>query len=462
MKARWLAIFGTVCLSSVSSLSGGEGAWKQVARLEEAGWSSEKLAAARAFAETLNSAAVMAVYRGKVVAAWGDPARRIELHSARKSLVSALFGPLVASGRLDLAKTLGDFGIDDLQPLTEDEKKAKISDLLAARSGVYHPAAKETRDVKANRPARGSHRPGEFWWYNNWDFNTAGAVFERAAGRGLFGEFETRIARPLGMEDFRAGDGYLQFERGLSRYPAHAFRMSARDLARFGQLFLDGGRRNGQEVIPESWIRESTRMHSEVREGTGYGYMWWVYPKGGLGKSYPELDRCGQFAAIGSGGQLLLVVPDAGYVFVHLADTGAGQEVSGKNVWRLAEMILESKIAEPAGEPVTVDLAPIPFKSGLPPEKSWKEVALPAPILAKYAGDYRADSGMRISFRVLDTFLIGAVPGLGEWDFLAESETEFFIKSEGATVRFISNESGRVSGCILTLSGKPLSLVKEK
>jgi hypothetical protein len=264
------------------------------------------------------------------------------------------------------------------------------------------------------------------------------------------------------MEDFRVADGYLQFERNLSRHPAHAFRMSARDLARIGQLFLNGGRWDGREVVPEGWVRESTRIRSEVRKGVGYGYMWWAYPKGGLGDGYRELNRYDQFAAIGSGGQLLLVVPEAEYVFVHLADTAAGQEVSGKSVWKLAEMILESRVADPAGEPQTVDLAPAPFKAGLPPEKAWKEIALPLTILSGYAGDYRAESGFRVTYRVQDSFLVGAVPGLGEWDFLAESETEFFMKSEGATVKFLLDENGAVVGCLLNLAGKPMSLTKEK
>src|SRR5919109_1479372 len=67
--------------------------------------------------------------------------------------------------------TLAELGIDDQQSLTEAEKRATVADLLGSRSGVYLPAAKEPADMRAERPARGSHAAGEFFFYNNWDFN---------------------------------------------------------------------------------------------------------------------------------------------------------------------------------------------------------------------------------------------------------------------------------------------------
>ena len=49
------------------------------------------------------------------------------------------------------------------------------------------------------RPARFSHAPGTFWYYNNWDFNALGAIYEHAAGDSVFGAFNREIARPIGM-----------------------------------------------------------------------------------------------------------------------------------------------------------------------------------------------------------------------------------------------------------------------
>jgi len=122
------------------------------------------------------------LYDGAVVAHWGDIETRYMCHSIRKSFLSALYGVHVAKGNIDLDETMGELGIDDKPPLTQLEKQASVRDLLKARSGVYHPAAYETEAMKKARPKRGSHVPGTFYYYNNWDFNTLGAIFEKQTG----------------------------------------------------------------------------------------------------------------------------------------------------------------------------------------------------------------------------------------------------------------------------------------
>jgi len=64
-----------------------------------------------------------------------------DVHSIRKSYLSALYGIHVHEGRIQLSKTLADLGIDDQSPLTAVEKRATVADLLKARSGVYHPTS---------------------------------------------------------------------------------------------------------------------------------------------------------------------------------------------------------------------------------------------------------------------------------------------------------------------------------
>ena len=87
------------------------------------------------------------------------------------------------------------------------EKGATLADLLKARSGIYHPALYETPEMAAGRPARGSYSPGTFWYYNNWDFNALGTIYEQVVKASIFEEFKSRIADPLEMEDFRIADG---------------------------------------------------------------------------------------------------------------------------------------------------------------------------------------------------------------------------------------------------------------
>jgi len=435
--------------------------WKQYAFPEEAGFDAARLVKARALAESSGSTAVMVVHEGKVLAAWGDVSRRIELHSARKSLVSALVGIYAEEGKIRLDKTVGEMGIDDLVPLTAAEKKARLTDLMMSKSGIYHPAAKETADAKASRPARGSHPPGEFFWYNNWDFNTVGAILEKEAGIKLFDAFKKRLADPVGMEDFRVSDGYEQYERKLSRFPAHAFRMSARDLARFGQVFADGGRAGESRVVPAAWFKESTSPMTPVRPGTAYGYMWWVYPKGGLGADYPELNLYDKFAAIGSGGQLILVVPEAGFVFVHLADTDYAAGVGGKAVWGIAEAILASRTGPAKPSPSFIDLRPEPFAKSLPPRREWIEVPIDRKTLEAYVGEYVLSAGSKLVIRLYGGRLAGEMMGQ-EIDLFPESETRFFAKAAEVEVVFVKNDRGTVTGLSFTYGGRAEIASKSK
>jgi len=431
------------------------GPWRQLAAPEKAGWSPEKLAEARTLAEKTGSDAVMAVHDGRVVIAWGDIARRFELYSTRKSLVSALAGLVIADGKLDPSKTLAALGIDDAPPLLDSEKQAKVIDLLRSRSGIYHPAAKETSDMKTNRPARGSAKPGETWLYNNWDFNAVGVILELAAGRRLFEEFERQIAAPLGMEDFRAGDGYEQFERSLSRHPAHAFRMSARDLARFGWMFARRGAWEGRRIVPEDWVAESTRLHSEVRPGTGYGLMWWVYPKGGLA-GYPALDAYDKFAASGNYGQVVLVVPEADFVFVHLASSDDGRGVSGRDVWRLAETILAARTGSAAGgqAPETKPLEPVPFPNAAPAPPEPEEIALAPGALRAFVGLYEVKPGQTVEITLSGDRLTAAATGLPDVDIFPDSPSTFFAKAAPVRIRFERDGEGRVTGLVVNLRGQ--------
>jgi len=249
--------------------------WKQLASPEQAGWSTEKLAKIHEYVEEIGSTSVMIVQHGAVVAAWGDVAHKSNLHSCRKSLLNALIGNAVAQGKINLDDSLEKLGIDDNPPsLTPAEKQATVRDLLEARSGVYHPSVYESPRMKDLRPRRGSHAHGTFWYYNNWDFNTLGYVYEKATGKKIFDAFYQEIAQPIGMQDFKPSDGrYVTGDE--TRFPAYPFEMSTRDMARFALLYLHQGRWNHSQIIPVNWIKVSTRPYSDT-SSSGYGYLWWT------------------------------------------------------------------------------------------------------------------------------------------------------------------------------------------
>ena len=280
-----------------------------------AGWTATALQPLRDYAELRKPTALMLVQNGAVLASFGDPSRKVGVASVRKSLLSALYGIAVADGRIKLDSTIAELGIDEKAPgLTEQEKRATVRDLLTARSGIYLPAAHETPDIKEKRPLRGSHPPGTFWFYNNWDFNALSTIYRQRTAEDIFESFARRIAGPIGMEDFSARDGRYALSP-VSQHPAYPFRLSARDLARFGLLFANGGSWNGRQVVPAAWVRESTASHTATdRPARGYGYMWWTLPEDGFGK--------GAALASGYGGQLLAIVPGKRLVMVQTAESG--------------------------------------------------------------------------------------------------------------------------------------------
>ena len=317
--------------------------WAHVASPEAAGFSSEGLKAARDYAATINTEAVMIVAGGRVVDEWGPTSTRFNIHSIRKSLLSALYGIHVADGEIDLSKTMGDLGIDDNAPsLTDEEKQATVHDLLKARLGVYHPALYETAAMAAARPPRHSHPPGTFWYYNNWDFNALGFIFEHLTKTDLFRDFQARLAEPIGMEDFRIED--TQYVSGAdSVYPAYPFRLTAQGhgalraalpAARALGLAADRagglGDRVGEVLLGRRPCPAATATCGGLPSMAGTC----------------RASRCpdGSYSARGAGGHYILVIPAYDLVIVHRVNTDIqGRSVSSAEFGRLVKLILDAR-----------------------------------------------------------------------------------------------------------------------
>ncbi len=303
----------------------------------------------------------MIIQHGVVIDQWGDIDKKINGYSMRKSLLSALYGIYSAEGVIDLNETLEHAGIDETSdPLTKAERQARIVDLLRARSGVYHPVDFETEFMKKLRPPRGSHAPGTYWYYNNWDFNVVGAILEKKTGMKMGDAFYQRIASPIGMQDFRPGDVHY-FGGPISSYPAYQIEVTARDLARFGLLYLHHGQWQGKQIVPAAWVDKSTHATEMVNaagvELGGYENLWWVEYNG---VTFGPATLPGMFSARGATGHYLVVIPSKDMVIVHRVDTNppswdaktvsdtANHEVVSKAQFtHLLQLILDANTAHP-------------------------------------------------------------------------------------------------------------------
>ena len=303
---------------------------------EEAGFSSEKLSRVSEYAGEIGSAAITILSDGKIFYSWGNTGKNYACHSIRKPLLGALYGIYIEKGIINPYQTLSESGIDDIPPeLTDTEKQAVIKDLLMSRSGIYHEAAAESEKMKKMRPERGTHLPGTFFYYNNWDFNALGTIFEKCTGEKIFKSFKNEIAEKIGMEDFSPWDCSYRYEKDLSEHPAYIFKMSSRDMARFGLLYMNYGKWEGEQVVPAGWIRESTRSYSfKCLNGDDYGYLWSIIPETAI--------PGGGFYHTGYKNHFLGILPEEKLVVVHRGEGVPGIKQEYRKMKKLLYMIMSA------------------------------------------------------------------------------------------------------------------------
>ncbi|MGH6630934.1 MAG: serine hydrolase domain-containing protein, partial [Burkholderiales bacterium] len=170
--------------------------------------------------------------------------------------------------------------------------------------------------------------PGTYYLYNNWDFNAAGAVFEKLTGKEIYDAVETDLAKPIGMQDFDRARQRKSGDPERSQHRAYHMWFSTRDMARIGLLMLREGRWGDSQVVSRDWARRITSLVTPLNEmnppglrslGTGtrwgYGYMWWVWDA----PNSPG-DFRGAFTGMGAGGQYITVLPQLDLVVAHKTD----------------------------------------------------------------------------------------------------------------------------------------------
>ena len=331
------------------------------AKPETLGFSSQKLETLSSFLSEAGSSAMILMVDGKVIFEWGKTDMRHTIHSIRKPMINALYGIKIAEGIIDTSMTLRELNIDDIKPaLSEDEKNARIADLLKSRSGVYHDAAAVSKGMLHGKPARNEYKPGEHYYYNNWDFNVLGSILEQETGKSIYNMFKEEIAIPLGMHDYTGSytsgdfenwednwkalsipetDGFYQYEKSKSKYPAYHFRLSARDMALFGQLYLNNGNWEGHQIISKEWIKSSTKAYSvySADYGIAYGMLWRVLMK-------TETRRSVSYFHTGVGIHMLGIYPSIKLVLVHRVDTEKEYSFNQKDFYKMIGLVFEAKM----------------------------------------------------------------------------------------------------------------------
>lgn len=319
----------------------------QKAKPSKYGFSKDALDEVTKFiTDSTKATGVLVIVGGEQIYSFGALDRLSYLASCRKSLLAMLYGKYVENGTIDLSRTLADLGIDDVEGLTPQEKEATVYDLITSRSGVYHPASNDG-DSK-DKPARGEKRHGEYFVYNNWDFNCAGAVFEQLTGKNIYDAFGDDIAVPIGMQDW---DRAAQKKGGnlkLSQFPAYHFYLTVRDMARVGYLMLRDGKWNGKQIISKPWHDRIISVVTPWEQMDGktsiprfeYGYMWWLFaPQSPLFK--PEYK--GAYSARGAMGQYITVIPELDMVVAFKTDAIYKRSTTSKAYFRFLDLLMDAR-----------------------------------------------------------------------------------------------------------------------
>ena len=319
-----LLTFITIFIPILLTQNAPQKEWAFNENSSDSGWNKDKLRELRRFIiDSSKVTGLMVIHNGEVVFDYGDIQENSYIASCRKSVLAMIYGKYVENGTIDLKKTVGEMGMDDVLGLKPIEKQASIKDMISARSGVYHPEG-YSGGMQQYAPERGSVKPGTYWLYSNWDFNAAGYAFEHETGKNIYDEVETQLAIPLQMQDW---DRSLQRKQGdttLSRYLAYPMWFSTRDMARIGQLMLNRGNWNGQQIISEDWVDEMLKQRTSQKElnknvpvfkGTGvnfgYGFMWWLYEK------VKDKRFKNAYVALGAMGQAIAVFPEINVVVAY-------------------------------------------------------------------------------------------------------------------------------------------------
>ena len=225
-------------------------------------------------------------------------------HSMCKSITGMAIGLLVEEGKLSLDENIYDIFQKNLNTFNKIFRpKVTVENLLTMTSGVTF---NESGIVSGNDWLTSylnssiSGTPGENFQYNSLNTYVLSAIVTERTGQSLTEYLEPRLFAPLGITRYF----WETCPKGITKGGWGLF-LCTEDMAKLGQLYLQKGKWNGQQIIPEFWVEVSTAKHKENIEGTfGYGYQLWMEA------------RPGSFEFNGMLGQNVIVYPDMNMVVV--------------------------------------------------------------------------------------------------------------------------------------------------
>jgi CubicO group peptidase (beta-lactamase class C family) len=246
--------------------------------------------------------------------------RRHSNRSCGKGFTSALVGIAIDEGYINgvdqrVLDFFPEYAAADIDPRKET---MTIEHLLTMSSGLAWPESAASYSSSSNimnQMMRSSNwvrfvlerpmvaEPGTRFNYSSGDSHLLSAVLHEATGMSALSYARTRLFEPLGISRV-----YWPADPQGRSFGAGGIHLTARDMVRFGQLYLQGGIWDGQQIIPPDWVEASiARQIQATGAAPYYGYQWWV-------------RSSGTYAAHGYEGRRIFVLPDLEMVVVFTGD----------------------------------------------------------------------------------------------------------------------------------------------
>ncbi|MCK7593539.1 serine hydrolase domain-containing protein [Pseudomarimonas salicorniae] len=248
--------------------------------------------------------------------------RGIDIRSATKSVTALLVGIAIDRGHIQSVEVPVRTLLPELAESFEDPQRARITlaDLLTMRSGLdcddwtpgspgHEDTMYETRDwlgFWSAVPMR--EAPGERFSYCTGNVIALGRLLAHATGKPVPEFAREALFQPLGIDQAR----WASWNRGRDTDTGGHLAIAPEGLLAIGQLVLDGGVRDGRQVVSRAWIEAMTTAHADIPgRPQRYGYLWWIDAT-----RNPALPGTRLQMAWGNGGNFLVVMPELDAVYV--------------------------------------------------------------------------------------------------------------------------------------------------
>jgi CubicO group peptidase (beta-lactamase class C family) len=266
------------------------------------------------------------IRHGYIVAEWGDTNRIDPTYSVAKSFLSTLVGLAVQRKMIkSVHDPMKQYATDDgyASPhnakITWDNHLQQTSEWEGSMWGKNSDFVGVEEFGRGQRQPRAIKEPGTFWEYNDVRINRMSLTLLQVLQKPLPQVLKSEVMDRIGASSTWQYHGYFNSQvmikgkkvdsvSGGTRWGGGLW-ISARDMARFGYLFLRRGNWKGKQIISEDWLRMAT---TPTTIGQDYGYLWWLNTQG---KQWPNAPRT-SFAALGAGSNTIWIDPEHDLVVV--------------------------------------------------------------------------------------------------------------------------------------------------